>query len=84
MNLDRKLIIGAGAAVVALAFYLFWYMSPYEQCVRASTESGALREIATRDAFPRSRFDTTPYKGDTEIRDAQKRYAQVNCLDNSN
>lgn len=81
MSINRKTLIG-GLLAVALALFLFWYMSPYEQCVRAFADAETERLIAERDDQPD--FRTYDFKTDDTIRQEQTRLAKVRCTENSN
>jgi hypothetical protein len=82
MNIDRKTLGGVLIAAALLVFF-FWYMSPYERCVRAATESATQHEIRLRDSRGFNRYSVEDRKSDDVIRDEQNLYARMNCLDNS-
>jgi hypothetical protein len=87
MAKDRKRIIWAGAAIVALGIYLFWhwYTSPYQECVRAATSFGSELAIKHRDQpdnFSIGGYTSEPdYMSDDEIWAEQRRLAAWSCGD---
>lgn len=67
---------------VTLVLFLSWYMSPYEQCVRAFADGETERLIAEWDHQPD--FRTYDLKTDNASRLEQTRLAKVSCTESSN
>lgn len=78
MKLSTPHVI-AGGALLALCLYLFWYMSPYEQCVRAKTESGARVMMTHRDDVVRQFGYDADTKSDETILAEQEANAKAVC-----
>lgn len=81
MSVSRNVTVGI-VSLVVLAMYFFWYMSPYEQCVRAEAAMSSERLIQLRDE--QERLLPGEYQSDREIRDKQRQQAIISCSYNSN
>jgi len=77
MNTKWKAVIAGVTLLIALVIYLLWFMSPYEQCVRAETSLESERLIKLRDE--QETLLPGEFRTDNEIRDEQKRLAILNC-----
>jgi hypothetical protein len=76
-----KTLMVCAMGMGALAVFFFWFMSPYEQCVRAEAALNTERLIKLRDE--QETLLPGEYRSDDEIWDEQKRQAVLTCRHNS-
>lgn len=78
MSVKWKAAASCGVVfLVALTLYLYWFMSPYEQCVRAEASIASEEQIKIRDR--QEIFLPGEYKSDSEIKSEQRRLAILSC-----